>query len=227
MNLSCKKVLIAFDLDDTLIAENVYLRAAFAEFASKGFATLDKLLEYNNAYAAINEQVCAEKQNEATEIYRSGEFPVEPVPGAKELLNLLASTGAALAVITDGWSRRQRSKLRYSGLEAFFSDIYISEEHGNKDKITGEPFRILSETYPGYKKFYIGDNPSKDFIKAKEFGWTTVMVRNPALQYVHPATIPSEEHAPDYTVCALQKLSLLAGEQFRELRRWRQYSDNK
>lgn len=199
--------LIAFDLDDTLISEREYLTSVFKVFAGRGYASLPALLEYDNAYKAIDEIIDERFRESAVTLYRSGEIPTRPVSGTESLLKDLSERGAVLAVITDGWSGRQRGKLAGAGLTGYFSFICISEENGNKDKLTGEPFRLVDEHYPSLKKVYVGDNPAKDFVRAKERGWKTVMVRNPELRYVHPAETFPEEYAADIVLDSLEKVT--------------------
>lgn len=208
--LSQKKLndsLIVFDLDDTLIAEGVYLDAAYKKLSQLGLASYETLSGYRNAYAAIDDNVKPAHRDAAMEIYRKGDFPVSPVKDARQVLEQLKFYGATLAIITDGWSVRQRNKLTNSDLITFFDFIYISEEHENKDKLSGEPFQIMDIEYPQLRhKVYIGDNPAKDFIRAKSQGWRTIMIRDPGINYIHPATIKSTEYQPDIT---LKSLSLI------------------
>lgn len=201
-----KPLLIAFDLDDTLIAEQDYILAAFTEIAGQGLCDFSSIKDYTNAYSAIEEQIPEENREKAISIYRSGEFCIKPVAGVEEVLSVLKEQGAKLALITDGWSQRQRAKLSRSGLSDFFEYIYISEENDNQQKLTGKPFNIINGLYPDCEKIYVGDNPAKDFIKAKEAGWKTIMIRNPEILYVHPETIPGRSHAPDLKLSSIKQL---------------------
>ena len=198
--------LFAFDLDDTLISEFAYLRAAFKDLAERGFASLESLSRYRNAYLAISAEIPVEKQADAIEIYRRGDFDVEPAEGVTALLTRLKETGYPLAVITDGHSERQRNKLRKSGLLPFFNEIYISEEHSSMEKLSGEPFRIMENRFPDRSHIYIGDNPAKDFLQANRRGWKTIMLRNQDSEYVHPDSAPTPEHAPQIRVSRISDL---------------------
>ena len=201
-----RPLLIAFDLDDTLITEQDYILAAFEEIDAQGLCEFNTIKNYTNAYSAIEEQIPTESREKAVAIYRSGEFDIKPVDGVKEVLSGLRERGVKLALVTDGWSKRQRAKLARSGLSDFFEYIYISEENDNQQKLTGRPFAIINALYPDCEKIYVGDNPAKDFIKAREAGWKTIMVRNPEIRYVHPDKIPGDEYAPDLELSSIKQI---------------------
>ena len=109
-------------------------------------------------------------------LYRSGNIPLEDTEGAIPLLEYLKSYGYITAVITDGFSARQRAKLSSLGIDNLIDAVIISEETGF-DKHTPEPFLGLMEINPDAERFYyIGDNPDKDFYYPNIMGWHTVMI---------------------------------------------------
>ena len=76
--------------------------------------------------------------------------------------------------------RTQRRKIRALGLEQFISCRVITDELGREFwKPSLEPYRRVMAQFPGPAEgyVYIGDNPRKDFIGARQLGWRTVRVR--------------------------------------------------
>jgi len=194
-------LLVAFDIDDTLISEQEYIDSAFKAIEDNGYAQYDRLRNFCNAYDAINATVRPENIEAAISIYRKGNFNIRPVKDANKILTILKNAGATIAIITDGWSERQRNKLTNAGIIGYFDYIYISQEHESKDKLSGEPFRIIDSLYHSLKKAYIADNPAKDFYHANILDWNTIMIRDPKIMYVYPDKAPAKEYAAKHSLC--------------------------
>ena len=83
-----------------------------------------------------------------------------------------------MALVTDGRSNTQRSKIKALKLDKYIpaDNIYISEEQ-NADKTQPDSFQSIVRKYPEAKRFiYIGDNERKDFIMPNLLGWKTIKV---------------------------------------------------
>lgn len=191
---------IAFDLDDTLIPEALFLKsgihhiAAFIcerypelpnlrivsamEFAvlthRNHYSALESLLEEFGLRESINmRDIVSEFRNHTPDpsIYHLS-------PSVAEALTILKQKDIKTALITDGRSLTQRNKIKAAGLYSFFdnSDIFISEETGH-DKYDPDNFLSVMKKFAGAKEFhYVGDNPPKDFLHPSKLGWKTHLV---------------------------------------------------
>lgn len=61
---------------------------------------------------------------------RSRDAAIRPFPGAIETLEHIRARGIKLALITNGSSRGQRSKINRFALPSYFDDIFVEEECG-------------------------------------------------------------------------------------------------
>lgn len=175
---------IAFDLDDTLYKERDYVLAVYhlilerygdcvADNVQKTFLAMSKPYK---AFEYFCSQVPQANIEEIKALYRSGNIPLEDTEGAVHLLKYLKYSGYITAIITDGFSVRQRAKLSKLGIDNLIDTVIISEETGF-DKHTPQPFIRLMETYPDAERFYyVGDNPEKDFYYPNITGWQTIMI---------------------------------------------------
>lgn len=199
--------LIAFDLDDTLYKERDFLRSGhrvlariLAEATGEDAGELFALISGNHprgieaALAAL-----AAKGHDMpfavdalVEIYRNHTPDIQLSPGIEALLTRLKAAGHRLALITDGSSRHQRSKIAALGLNRFFDPdaIFISGETGG-DKHTPLPFRLAEERFGASvsRMYYVGDNLAKDFVHPNLRGWISVMLLDTAGVNVFPQNI--------------------------------------
>ena len=211
---------MVLDLDDTLFDEREYVHSGLravgrlvrslygpeipenlvGSYESGAADPLGELLGELALPASIKAQLLAEYRNH---------IPVISLkPGVTALLHCARSTGAGLAVITDGRSVTQRQKLAALGLLNAFDYIGISEEVG-VSKPDPRAFLQVMGMFPGRSYCYIGDNPAKDFIAPKSLGWLTIGVRNP--RGIHHGSPESPVTSPDYWVDALTELVLHTG----------------
>lgn len=180
-----RRKVFVFDLDDTLYKEVDYLKSAFREIASflesnYGLSDVyDRLLEYwqngENAFEhIINEGHLPLQVEDLLKMYRAHRPQITLDNDTRQVLDQLHQDGV-LGIITDGRSLNQRNKMKALGLDAYFENqnLYISEETGYA-KPSIEPFRSLMKRYPDSDYYYIGDNPTKDFVAPNQLGWTTV-----------------------------------------------------
>lgn len=191
------KVVVAFDLDDTLFKER--------DFACSGYRAVAAAITTDALQRQAMEEVMTDaldnRRNpfddltawmdsnhlqpqlpvaEMVEIYRNHHPHLTLSSDASQTLSRLKSLGIPLALVSDGRSLTQRNKIDALGLNSFFSDenIFISEEQGF-DKTTPFSFqKIMLRHSPESQTFiYVGDNPAKDFIQPNLLGWLTFCLK--------------------------------------------------
>lgn len=192
---------VAFDLDDTLIAEALFIKSGIRHIAHWLASRSPRLVEpriiacmdtavmtRRNHYSALESYIGSEGAAEITDMREIvDEFrrhiPDPDIyhlpPSLSDLLQRLKEEGVKLALVTDGRSTTQRNKIKAAGLNRYFSeeDIYISGETGH-DKNDPDSFLAIMRKYAGASEFhYIGDNPAKDIYHPSRLGWHTHLVR--------------------------------------------------
>lgn len=130
-----------FDLDGTIADTEPLAKQAWAQALSRYGRTLDpetveamfglRLLESsvlvrNRFGLAVSPQALGRQRDEAFFALVRGRL--EPMCGARELLEALASRGVACAVATSGHSRHAAEVLRELGLEGFFSVVVTGDQ---------------------------------------------------------------------------------------------------
>jgi len=215
---------IVFDLDDTLYPERAYVLSGFRAVATwagehlgipqhQGFAELRRLFEDGVRGDTFNRWL--ESQGfqpdswvpQMVQIYREHTPHTEPYPEVPELLQRLRPR-YRLGLVTDGYAEVQKRKLAALALTPCFDVLVFSDEWGREAwKPSSRPFEIVLERLgvTGSEAVYVGDNPSKDFLGAREVGMWTVRVRRPDGLYNHLEP-PSPEHAPDAEIETLSDL---------------------
>lgn len=209
---------VIFDLDDTLYPERSYALSGFAAVArwaeaqfgvprQQGYAELKQLFEAGVRGDTFNrwlaQRALAEDDWVAAMVheYREHTPTLEPYPEAAPLLERLQAD-YRLALVTQGYRPGQQRKLQALGLAAYFDPVIImGEEERELWKPSREPFeRALSALQiEGPQGAYIGDNPLKDFLGARQLGMATVWVRRPQGEHAQKEP-PTPEHAPDVQV---------------------------
>lgn len=212
------KVVMAFDLDDTLFKERDFACSGYRAVAAaisadalqrKTIAEVmtDALDNRRNPFDALTAWMETNRLPsqltvaEMVEIYRTHQPHLTLSSDAFQTLSRLKSLRIPLALVSDGRSLTQRNKIDALGLNSFFSDenIFISEEQGF-DKTTPFSFqKIMLRHSPECKSFvYVGDNPAKDFIQPNLLGWLTFCLKATAenihkqpenLFFPHAATV--------------------------------------
>ena len=172
---------VVFDLDDTLAPEIEYLKSAFREIAQKVdpqnpqlYTLLWNAYQRNdNPFARVSELYPQYTVANLLQLYRN-HSPNYPENNCKTLLEQLKASGCILGLITDGYSISQRNKLKALGIEDIFDLVVISEEFGST-KPSLANFEVFHQ-FTTDQYYYIGDNPSKDFVSANALGWQTICV---------------------------------------------------
>ena len=206
-----EKSVVAFDLDDTLYKEVDYLKSAFKEIAR----TMDVNDSSQDVYDLLWNVWCNDgdpfaelithyglnvQKDDLINFYRQHQPLISLDPIAKRVLSELKDKGAILCLITDGRSVTQRNKIHALGLHQYIENdnIIISEEIGY-DKLSSNPFDIIDLKYPNATKYYVGDNPQKDFYWPHRLGWKTICLQDDG-RNIHPQSVASISQPADYIV---------------------------
>ena len=202
--------LVFFDLDDTLYKEIDFVSSAFAEislYIEKTFGKAGLLEEMlalrdqgRDVFGMIIDKYHLKglTKEMLLSIYRE-HFPTVGLSlGADAVLERLKSEGYVLGIITDGRSLTQRNKINALGISSFFDNynVLISEEIGG-EKLSGIPFEVVRDRYPGYELWYVGDNVDKDFAPARICGFHTIGLLDDGRNIHHPVSSDATKE-PDY-----------------------------
>ena len=216
-----RRKVFVFDLDDTLYKEVDYLKSAFYEIATfletnYGLSAIyDRLLQYwlngENAFEnIINENHLPLQVEDLLKMYRAHRPQITLDENTRQVLDQLHRE-CVLGIITDGRSLTQRNKMEALGLNAYIEhqNLFISEETGYT-KPSSEPFCSFMKRYPDSDYYYIGDNPTKDFVAPNQLGWTTVCLLDDG-RNIHPQVWSAKkEYLPHKKVNSiLELLSIL------------------
>jgi putative hydrolase of the HAD superfamily len=211
------KVLVIFDLDDTLYYEIDFLKSAYFEIAN----SLAELEEIKSCAEEIFEkmfQLFEDKENVFENIvdkYNISSFTVKDliskyrnhVPyislslNTINILNYLKDNNIEMGIITDGRSKQQRSKINALGLDKYIKYTIISEEIGT-EKPNLKNYKIIEDKFRGedITFYYVGDNLQKDFVTPNKLGWVTVCLRDKGFN-IHSQEIEvPKEYKPAFTI---------------------------
>lgn len=192
---------IGFDLDDTLVAEALFIKSGIRHIArwlhpkipvipeERIIGRMDAaMMNRQNHYSALETLLEEYGLSEAFDMkdivtefrcHHPDPSIYHPAPSVTDaLLRLRHDSDVKTVLITDGRSITQRNKIAAAALDKFFDadDIYISEETGN-DKTHPDTFLRVMEKYAGALEYhYVGDNPPKDFLHPSRLGWQTHLV---------------------------------------------------
>jgi len=190
---------VIFDLDDTLYPEMEYVKAAFrhtAAFLSVRYGLeketvseqmLENLLKNGRGriFNRISEQYHLNADiSELVNIYRETEPVLHLYPDAEAVLLKLKEINSSTGLITDGYAAVQRAKVKALHLENRIKSVIVTDELGMDEQgrrySKPSPFvfqRCLDELCcKPEDAVYIGDNPQKDFIGARQLGMKTIRV---------------------------------------------------
>ena len=215
---------IVFDLDDTLYPERTYVLSGFRAVSTwaeehlgipqhQGFAELRRLFDQGVRGDTFNRWLDSHEINpddwvtQMVQVYREHNPQIAPYPEVPELLQRLRPR-YRLGLVSDGYAEVQRRKLATLGLTSCFDVLVFSDEWGREAwKPNSWPFEIILERLgiTGPEAVYVADNPSKDFLGAREVGMWTVRVRRWDGLYSHLEP-PAFEYAPDVEIETLSDL---------------------
>ena len=105
------------------------------------------------------------------------------MPGAREMLESIRSSGGRMAILSNGFKEVQYRKLRGSGIDGFFDAVVVSEEAGclkprpgifayAVERLSGIRRQDNPEAWREAKRqtLMIGDDPVNDILGAQIFG---------------------------------------------------------
>lgn len=186
---------VVFDLDDTLYLEAEYARSGFAavgEWTSANLGITDFAAQawriheegargdvFNRALTAAGIEAKPELISRLVDVYRRHRPQIALLPDAAECLRELHGA-AFLGLITDGPALSQRAKVEALQLTSLMDEIIITDELGRSYwKPHPRAFEAIQQraNVSSENCYYIGDNPDKDFIAARQLGWNTIRVR--------------------------------------------------
>lgn len=219
---------VIFDLDDTLFDKTLWLIPAI-EFASRKMG-YDFMRAVELAHAYVNERGCADagiynavlegcgQSDSAINIrafaawvnqYEPAEGSLQLYPGAIEALVALHRQ-YKLAVIADGAVHSQRCKISALAIAPLLSTTIFSDEiEGIRSrKPDPRPYRRALNDLKcrADQAIFVGDNPVKDFVRAKAMGFYTVRVLTGEFAKID---YPSRDHAADYATSSVAHLPQL------------------
>lgn len=215
---------IVFDLDDTLYPERTYVLSGFRAVAAwaeehlgipqhHSFDELCRLFEDGvrgdtfNHWLESHSIKLDDWVTQMVQVYRQHNPQITPYPEVPELLQRLRPR-YRLGLVSDGYAEVQRRKLAALGLTSCFDVLVFSDEWGREAwKPNSQPFEIVLEKLgvTGSEAVYVADNPTKDFLGARQVGMWTVRVRRPDGLYKHLEP-PSPEYAPNVEIETLNDL---------------------
>jgi putative hydrolase of the HAD superfamily len=186
---------VVFDLDDTLYLEADYARSGFAavgewtsanlgipDFAAHAWRVHEEGARgdvFNRALAAAGIKVDPELILRLVDVYRRHRPQIALLPDAAECLRELHGK-VFLGLITDGPALSQRAKVEALQLSSLMDEVIITDDLGRTYwKPHPRAFEAMQQlaNVSSEDCYYIGDNPDKDFIAARQLGWNTVRVR--------------------------------------------------
>jgi putative hydrolase of the HAD superfamily len=202
---------IVFDLDGTLYDEMDFVKSGFKTVARHvsakyglSFKTVYNILtsDFENGVRNCNFNILLEKLNlegkdlsELIEIYRKHQPAIRLYPDAEATLKSLKGR-FKLALLTDGWEVTQKNKISALNINEYFDYVMITDTLGKEHRKPSEkPFKMVLDRLgtPAHRAVYIGDNPLKDFVTAKQLGFFTVRVRRGGTEYDAIETDPKRE----------------------------------
>lgn len=216
---------IIFDLDDTLYEERAFVESGFkavSHYMKKQFGVdnrqffnvLMDLLEKqgrgrNFDIALINYNLYDKKLvPKLVEVYRSHKPSIKPYPEVKNTLQALRNNKFLLGLITDGFETVQQNKVQSLGIESLFDLIVYTDKLGKyAQKPSKYPYEVMLRHFgvAAEEVIYVGDNPCKDFIGAKELGLKSVRV----LKGEHKDMKVSEDYEADCSIRMISELPQL------------------
>lgn len=224
------KLVLVFDLDDTLYPERQFALSGFAaagrwaeaQLGVAGLAAdMTRLLEgghlgelFSIALAGRLPNYTAEHLAGLIAAYRNHDPELSLFEDAAWALAHFAPQ-AKLGLITDGHHHVQAKKVTALGIAAHFRKIVYTHALGGRQYAKPHPrsYEMVEAALGthGDRLVYIGDNPSKDFIVPNQRGWISIMVERPEFRRIHANAEVAPGGAPQHTLASLRQLPALLG----------------
>jgi putative hydrolase of the HAD superfamily len=212
---------VLFDLDQTLIDRTAtleaYLPDQYERFTAaseldrdryvRRFLELDRngYAEKSEFYRVLRAEFGFTAQTEVlVEDFRSNCFARSTLfAGALETLTELREQGSKLAIVTNGSSRTQRTKIEATGLEDLVDAIVVSGEVGFS-KPDQRIFEIATDSLGVQcgECVFVGDNPERDIVGACGAGMSTIWVSHGE---TWPARLCVEPHRTIVSISELRQ----------------------
>ena len=216
---------LIFDLDDTLYYEKEYVLGGFKEVCSylsmkyciDSKELYDKCEKILSTYGRgkIFNILCSEynlKEDvlNLVEIYRNSKPELDLYEDSKYILALAEQRKINLGIITDGCAKVQWNKIKSLNLETIVDKIIVTDDYGEGFGKPNKRSYIDIMNYfnvIGNECIYIGDNPKKDFIGAKELGFKTIRIIRE--QGDHILDKVDKEYEADFIINDLKRIEKL------------------
>lgn len=212
---------VAFDMDDTLYPERAFVFSGYravseAVEAELGFPIYDELVKLfqGGRRGDLFTPVLARHLGTVEEsyvkslvaVYRAHRPVIAPFPEAVAVLEEIRGR-YRMALISDGIEAVQQRKLDALGLRPLFEAIVMTDAFGREFwKPHPLPFKDCARrlAVASAQMVYVGDNPAKDFITARQLGSRTIRVRRPGTLHAEIRLPPAQE--ADVTVETLSEV---------------------
>ncbi len=190
------KKAVLFDLDDTLIAEEDFIKSGYRTVANLlsgrcGLSREDLYEELLVLYKADTKHVfnrllnahgiSYEKEDILTLVgeYRSHFPEISFFEDVLPTLKALRESGVKLGVISDGYAVTQKNKIAALKAADLFDKIILTDTLGRDYwKPDERSFFLMKEAF-GFEfseMIYVGDNPEKDFYIGKDYPILTIRI---------------------------------------------------
>ena len=119
------------------------------------------------------------------DIYREHIPDIDPFPETIELLKLLQGA-YKIGLVSDGYLAVQQAKWQALGLAEYFNAVVFSDSLGRENwKPSTAPFKLVLDKLgvEPASSVYIGDNPHKDFLGARQIGMYAIQVKRADAEY--------------------------------------------
>lgn len=211
---------IIFDLDDTLYDELTFVKSGFMEVSKflhnkykldqnktynfminklkQGRKNIfDDLLLQNKIYSKNLIKLCLS-------VYRTHKPNIKL--DSEVVFSLEKLKNYSKYVLTDGNKIVQNNKIVSLGLKNYMNGIILTSNYGLKNA-KPSPYCFLKicklENIEPENVLYIGDNPHKDFVGIKPFGFKTIRI----LQGQYKTLKLSKKHEADFFIHSLKEIT--------------------
>jgi putative hydrolase of the HAD superfamily len=213
-------MVLVFDLDDTLYDEISYMRSGFravSQFLSKKvnlpadsiYKELLKIERVNgrgkvfDIFLRTSNFYSRKLVSQCVSTYRLHKPIITLKRDAINCIKRFADL--PIYIVTDGNKIVQRNKIRALKVDRLVKKVYITHRYGIKHS-KPSPFCFLDiarrEQVDPARIFYIGDNPSKDFVGIKPHGFRTIRI----VQGTHRNVKVSKDFDAIYRIKSLNEL---------------------
>lgn len=214
---------ILFDLDDTLypqiefnlgcLKESAEFIADLVQESPEGvYGILKRIIlsqgiEYRKIFDDFFDEIGFNGMpyiKDILKIYWDARPHISLFSGSEKVLQLL-NEKCPLAMITDGYVPVQQYKIDELGIKNYFKKIYITDSYGVEHR---KPSRYVFDIFLKETGFlaenciYIGNDPRRDFLPAREVGMHTIRIRQGSFSRI----FLDAEHESDVTIDRISQI---------------------